>query len=252
MTIVALQRYICFCCITKWNGYMYTYIPSLSNLPPTPHPTPLGHHRAVLLIVQPYFERNCFQTPQANKSSTFWWWICVQADEPIQTSHTTIFYFPSFSLASPRAREVWVAWVYSSLWCPCAEAPFNLGHAGSSSSPLQLSHLLELLFNPMLIHWLIHWLIQIQLQVNRTTAPPTHAHTCFACHQYYHFNGQCSKSGESAPAAAVGLWIDHPPAEPRTSISETPSVLTQSSVLSLMNPYFHHPFSLLWACGEFL
>ena len=108
------------------------------------------------------------------------------------------------------------------------------------------------LFNPMLIHWLIHWLIQIQLQANRTTAPPTHAHTCSACHQYYHFNWQCSKSGESAPAAAVGLWIDHPPAEPRTSMSETPSVLTQSSVLSLMNPYFHHPSSLLWACGEFL
>ena len=145
MTIIALQRYICFCCITKWIGYMYTYIPSLSNLPPPPHPTPLGHHRAVLLLVQPYFERNCFQTPQANKSSTFWWWICVQADEPIQTSCTTIFYFPSFSLASPRAREVWVAWVYSSLWCPCAEAPFNLGHAESSSSPLQLLHLLELL-----------------------------------------------------------------------------------------------------------
>ena len=70
MTIIALQRYICFCCITKWIGYMYTYIPSLSNLPPTPHPTPLGHHRAVLLLVQPYFERNCFQTPQASKSST--------------------------------------------------------------------------------------------------------------------------------------------------------------------------------------
>ena len=30
----------------KWISYMYTYIPSLLDLPPTPHPTHLGQHRA--------------------------------------------------------------------------------------------------------------------------------------------------------------------------------------------------------------
>ena len=36
-----------FCWTIKWISYMYTYILSLLNLPPPPHPTLLGHHRAL-------------------------------------------------------------------------------------------------------------------------------------------------------------------------------------------------------------
>ena len=37
--IIALQCYISFCCITTWIRDMYTYIPSLRSLPPTPTPS---------------------------------------------------------------------------------------------------------------------------------------------------------------------------------------------------------------------
>ena len=43
-SVTALQRCVRFCCIRKWIGYMYTYIPSSWASPK--HPTPLGHHRA--------------------------------------------------------------------------------------------------------------------------------------------------------------------------------------------------------------
>ena len=45
-SIIALQYFFSFCCTTTWISFMYTYIPSFLSLPPTPHPTPLGHHRA--------------------------------------------------------------------------------------------------------------------------------------------------------------------------------------------------------------
>lgn len=160
-----------FLLYNKVNRLCIYIYPLLSNLPPTPYPTPLGHHRAVLLIVQPYFERNCFQTPQANKSSTFWWWICA-GQWVHSNSHTTIFYFPSFSLTSPGAREVWVA---------SGSTPVSGAHVQKHlltgtcqelhQAPYSCHTSWNSLFNPMLIHWLIHWLIQIQLQVNRTTAP---------------------------------------------------------------------------------
>ena len=41
---IALQFCVSFCCIMKWISYMYTYIPTLLHLPPTPlsHPSRLS------------------------------------------------------------------------------------------------------------------------------------------------------------------------------------------------------------------
>ena len=38
-SVVTLQCYVSSCCIIEWNNYMYTHIPSFSDLPPTTSPT---------------------------------------------------------------------------------------------------------------------------------------------------------------------------------------------------------------------
>ena len=38
--IIALQYCVCFCHIPTWINHMYTYVPSLLNLPPTSQPIP--------------------------------------------------------------------------------------------------------------------------------------------------------------------------------------------------------------------
>ena len=43
---IALQCCVIFCHTMKWISCMYTYIPSLLDLP-SPHPTHLGPHRAL-------------------------------------------------------------------------------------------------------------------------------------------------------------------------------------------------------------
>ena len=44
-SIIVLRRCVSFCCTTEGISYIYTYVPSLLDLP-TNNPTPLGHHRA--------------------------------------------------------------------------------------------------------------------------------------------------------------------------------------------------------------
>ena len=46
MGYVTLQYSVSFCCTMKWISYMYTYIPSHLDLPPTSLPPLEGHHRA--------------------------------------------------------------------------------------------------------------------------------------------------------------------------------------------------------------
>ena len=44
-SLIALRCCVSFCCTAMWISYLYTYIPSRLSLPPSPHPTPVGHHR---------------------------------------------------------------------------------------------------------------------------------------------------------------------------------------------------------------
>ena len=42
---------LCYILLYNDVNQLYTYIPSLSSLPPIPHPTPLGHHRGEDIFV---------------------------------------------------------------------------------------------------------------------------------------------------------------------------------------------------------
>ena len=48
--ILQSQCCVSLFCTTLWFSYMHTYIPSPLSLHPPPHPTPLGHHRALSWI----------------------------------------------------------------------------------------------------------------------------------------------------------------------------------------------------------
>ena len=68
--IIALPCSISFCSTVDWISYMYTYIPSILDLPstaPRPHPTSLGHHRALSWV------------PWAIQKvpTTFYTWWCI-------------------------------------------------------------------------------------------------------------------------------------------------------------------------------
>ena len=54
--IIAFPCCVIFCCTTTWIPYKYTHIPLLLSLP-TPHPTGLGHHRALAELPALY---SCF------------------------------------------------------------------------------------------------------------------------------------------------------------------------------------------------
>ena len=47
--IISLEGCVGFCCIITWISCKYTYVPSLLNLSPCPHPIPLSHHRILSL-----------------------------------------------------------------------------------------------------------------------------------------------------------------------------------------------------------
>ena len=93
--MVTLQQYVIFCCATKWISYMYTYIPSLLDLPSTLHPTPLGDYRA-------WSWASC-AIQQLPTSCLFytWWCICVSPNLPIHLiSYLLLPYLQVYSVCA--------------------------------------------------------------------------------------------------------------------------------------------------------
>ena len=86
--MVTLQQYVSFCCATKWISYMYTYIPSLLDLPSTLHPTPLSDYRA-------WSWASC-AIQQLPTSCLFytWWCICVSPNLPIHLISYLLLPYP--------------------------------------------------------------------------------------------------------------------------------------------------------------
>ena len=81
---IALQCCVGFCYTTTWISHKCTYIPFLLNLLPTPHPTSLGHHRAMgwaPCVIQ-----------QLLTSSLFYTWWCIYVNASLSLCPT-----PSFS-----------------------------------------------------------------------------------------------------------------------------------------------------------
>ena len=50
--IVALQYCVSFWCTMKWTSYMYTYIPSLLDLPPQHWPPPYNHLTKLVMLLE--------------------------------------------------------------------------------------------------------------------------------------------------------------------------------------------------------
>ena len=96
--IVALQCCVSFCYTMNWISYMYTYIPSLLDLPPTPTPNPthLGHHRA------PSWAPCVIQ--QVPTSYLFYTWQCRYVNPNLSIHPTPPSLFPCPHIHSLQLR----------------------------------------------------------------------------------------------------------------------------------------------------